>query len=481
VRAVPLVAFLLLSATTAFAQDVVRLRSGKFLSGTVALVSKDADGFLIELWDTRAVLYVKWDQVPGSEKDRLLNVPPPPVEVLLEGAIVSTPYRLLRGLVVKEDASVVHVKSSERRESVPVPKSAILRRDPVSLREADVYTPEELLELRVKKAEATDARGMLDLGRFAAKQKLYERAREYCLEAVAADPSRKAEIDVLLAEIEACIREARAKELLAGIKQLVAEVQYAKAVEGAKALLKEFPDTQAAKSNPDLVAEIDAEAKEFQIHREEVLARKVPDLWRARRSTFLSRCAALPMADSRMRLARLDDEVMEELARRMKATPLEVRLAWEKRPEKNRVASYGSGTWIVRGGQDGGLDFQDPQAPPQNQPPEPTVYIPIKDAEGRTILMVPATDSPRPPRQLGLRMQTRDEWWVYSGFEHRKDWLEAEYVSQSPFVKKIEEKPVRCPACLGAGLLRAYRSGKGLDVTCFRCHGVRQDVTFLYW
>ena len=62
------------------------------------------------------------------------------------------------------------------------------------------------------------------------------------------------------------------------------------------------------------------------------------------------------IADALQRANKIDEEVVAELAKRMKATPEEINGAWAKREMKPKTVTYGDGSWIVLGGQDGGLD-----------------------------------------------------------------------------------------------------------------------------
>jgi len=69
----------------------------------------------------------------------------------------------------------------------------------------------------------------------------------------------------------------------------------------------------------------------------------------------------LKIAEAIAQSAKIDEQVVAELAKRMKATPEEINAAWAKREMKPKTVSYGDGSWIVKGGQDGGWNRrQDP-------------------------------------------------------------------------------------------------------------------------
>src|SRR5262245_38973869 len=60
-------------ASRASAQDVVRLKNGKHLSGTVVVDPTNKESFKLVRWDTSATITILWSQIPESEKRRLLN------------------------------------------------------------------------------------------------------------------------------------------------------------------------------------------------------------------------------------------------------------------------------------------------------------------------------------------------------------------------------------------------------------------------
>src|SRR5688572_7642452 len=197
-RRIAVALFLLLAAVPAFAQDAVRLRSGRVLSGEIAVDPKDADGFSVTCWNTGAALRILWSQVPPEERDRLLRREPEPVpgEAIIHGVLVLTSARDVLGVVVKEDAAILHVKTARAAAPTPVPKSAILRKIAVRVPESDVFTTEEMLQRRAP--DEGDARSLIAVGRFAARLKLFDRAREFYEKALAADPARKDEIVALI-------------------------------------------------------------------------------------------------------------------------------------------------------------------------------------------------------------------------------------------------------------------------------------------
>lgn len=467
-----------LTALPAAAQDVVRLRSGRLLSGVIAVDPADKDGFRLTRWDTGGIVYVRWTQLPEIEKGRLLNksAESSPAGELLDGLRVLTPNREVVGTLVKEDAAQIQVKTKDARVPMVIPVTAILRRDAVRVREADVYGPEEMIEARAANAGETDYEALVGVGRFAQGLKLYECAREYYRKAAAADPSRKEEIDPMLAANESLIQEAAAVAMLAAIRKLVEETEYDKAIESAEKLASTYPETEVAKQNSDLVTSLQKEAKDFETRRAEILAQKVPDMYRFRRMSLLSQYASgkYKLSEARAMAGRIDDEIMKELAKKLKSTPEDIAQAWQKRDSKNlKTVGYGSGSWIAKGGQDGGPD-DDGGGAGNNAVDNFTRQFGDRRRQ--------AAAQQRQAAAAGRNLQKSEEWWAGATSAERRNWLEAEYANTSANVKKEEKQPPRkCSYCAGEGTLRTNRNGVVVNVKCPRCHGVKEDMTLQYW
>src|SRR6185436_509996 len=112
--------------------DVVRLRSGKVLSGSIHLDESTKDGFALRSWDTGGTVFVRWDQLTAAEIDRVLNrsaLPPRPSVESISGVRIHTNARTVVGLLVREDPDRLSIKTADSRTPVVVPKSAIIGRE----------------------------------------------------------------------------------------------------------------------------------------------------------------------------------------------------------------------------------------------------------------------------------------------------------------------------------------------------------------
>jgi hypothetical protein len=472
-------------------QDTVKLKSGRILSGVVVVDESNRDGFSVQRWDTGGTVFVHWNQISDVERARLSNrvVEIKVVGVMLDGVRAMTAGRDVVGLLIKEDATGLHIKTKDAKTPVQVPKSALLRPyEAVKVPEADAYSPDEMVDLRVAKANEKDYASMMEVGTFAASVKLYERAKEYYQKAAAADPSKKEESDSILAKNELLIKEGKAAALLAQVKEFIETIEFAKAVEAAKKLLSDFADTDVARQNKSLADDIQKKAKDYEGKRAEYLAENVPQAYRDRRTSLFSQYGSsrYKIAEAMNLANKIDEAVVAELAKRMKATPEEITAAWGKREQKSRTVSYGDGSWIVKGGQDGGLDT-DAKTQPNNTNNRNNQNNGnnggfgfggrggMRGNNGGNT----KTNSNNQPQPLGKKLETKDEWWSSASSSDRRNFVEAEYAKNSSAVTK-EVKQKKCSVCNGEGIRKETRSGIQCECKCLRCHGAKEDDLVVY-
>lgn len=442
--------------------DVVRLRSGKVLSGSIHRDESSKDGFALRSWDTGGTVFVRWDQLTPAEIDRILQrsaVPSPSAADLLAGVRIHTNARTVVGLLVKEDADRLSIKTSDSRTPVVVPKSAVIGRDDrVSVPESEVYSPEERVDRRLARAGARDVEALLAAAAFASRLGLHVKAREIYVRAATIEPARNEEIESLIGATEALARERRAVDALREIDRLARKADYPAAIARARSLMAESADTETARQNKDLVTDLEKESKEWTLHKAEVLARRVPDAYRQLLVGKLAQAARLAkFPEARGAVGRLDEEIVQELAAEMKSAPDEIRAAWARRERRARKIWFGTGSWIILGGQSGGLDTD-------------AKFIPVQRNTAKP---------PPPPVPLGLKLDTPEEWWEKASKYDRLDWLEAEYGRTSTAVSRtLRER--RCSRCTGEGEMRVSRGGIDCTAKCSRCHGAKLDQSVEY-
>jgi tetratricopeptide (TPR) repeat protein len=482
-------AFLLIPAlafpAAAGEQDSVKLKSGRVLTGLVLVDDSNREGFTVQRWDTGGSVFVKWTQITEIERARLSSrvVEVKVMGVMLDGVRAMTAGRDVVGVLQKEDAATLHIKTKDAKAPVQVPKSALLRpHESIKVPESEAYSSEEMVDLRLAKANDKDYASMKELGAFAASVKLYERAKEYYQKAAAvADAKSKEEIEEIITRNESLIKEERAAGLVAQAKELVKNIEFAKAIETAKKMLSEFADTEVAKQNKGLAEEIAKKAKDYETNRTEYLADNVPGAYKDRRAALFNQYASTKykITEVLQKVNKIDEEVVADLAKRNKATPEEINAAWGKRELKPKTAGYGDGTWIVKGGKDGGLDTDQKTQPNANQNKNQNNNNGGFNLNGGRNNGGNKGGQTNQPQPLGKKLETKDEWWATASTSDRRNFVEAEYAKNSAAVKK-ELKTKKCGVCKGEGMLKETRQGYPCDCVCSRCHGAKEEEIVVY-
>ena len=461
-------------AAAAAAQDVVHLKNGKVLSGLIVFDGDSKAGFTLRRWDTGGEVFVRWTQVADAEAFRIRTrvaspTPEASAELIDAVRIVTNQQRELIGVIQTEKDGIIHIKTIEGVQATA--KTAEVLRETVRVKESEVYTPPEMVDRRAKGVAETDFEKMIELGNFAASVKVFDRARDYYLRAEKAAPAdRKAEFKGLASAMDVRIVEDNAEKALLAARKLATELEFDKAIEAAQKFLADFTETSVAKANANLVAEIENRRKDYQANRDKSLARDLPDIWRTVRQGLIAKYGGgkLKLQEAREAISKLDDEIIAEVGKRLKATPDEVTRHWSQRPEKDKkikTVSMRDGTWIHRGGQDGGMDYSGDASDDLDE-------FKKRFGDGQ---------DPKKKPQLGQKLDTAAEWWQNASGTNRKDWLETLYADSSSHVKKeaVEERP--CSPCKGQGKCSGTRGGKRIEYVCHECHGVKIVLTIKYW
>ncbi len=199
---------------------------------------------------------------------------------------------------------------------------------------------------------------------------------------------------------------------------------------------------------------------------------KVTDLVRARLAANVSLLTGskVKFEEAAAKAAKLEETIVSESAEKLGITADEVRDAWKKRERKPRKLTYGDGSWIVLGGQDGGLDSD-----VKGRPADTGELIP----SGPSILTRRKLPPPPEPVPLGKPIKTKEEWWVSATGAERTAFVEGEFVRKSSMVDRKEDSK-KCATCNAKGMLQVNRGGIGLATVCSRCHGTKEDVLLAY-
>jgi tetratricopeptide (TPR) repeat protein len=471
-------------ASAVFAQDIVKLRNGKTVAGKVVVTDSDKEGFTIERWDSGGSLYIKWTQIPEDEKLRLLNktneaAVPSSVGDTLDGIRIITASREIIGVVKSEDAQQVLVKTASSPTPVPVPKAAILKRDDLKINETEAYSAEEMLAKRAEGVSDSDFPKLVEVGKFAQALKLLQQAKDYYTKAAAIDEAKKSEVEPLLTAVTTLIREAEAQAALAAVKKLADDTLYEKAIEAAKKFLDTYGDTKTGQENKSLLADIEKEAKEYEANRAKILEAKVPEAWRSIRSSLLSEysnASKFKCGEARSNAGKMDVEIAKKIAEKFRCTADEAEAFWQKREKKPRTVNMGTGSWIVIGGQDGGLDYSG------GDPTQGKDGNPVDDFMNRFGGNRGGNNKGQPQKKLvwGQPLQTSEQWWSAASGSNRRDFLEGFYALNSALVERDEPVNKDCRHCKAQGTIKVTRNAKQLDAICPLCHGAKYEQSVTY-
>jgi hypothetical protein len=197
---------------------------------------------------------------------------------------------------------------------------------------------------------------------------------------------------------------------------------------------------------------------------------KVTDMVRARLAANIGLATGtkVKFEDAVAKASKLEETILAESAEKLEISVDQVKEVWAKRERKPHKVQYGDGSWIVLGGQDGGLDSSVKGTPVKEEliPSGPSILTRRKPAPGE-------------PVPLGAPLKTREEWWTSSSSAERSAFVEGEFVRKSGLVEKKEESK-KCSKCSAKGTVNAIRGGIGLVCVCPRCHGAKEDVIVQY-
>jgi len=480
-RAILVLAFVAAFAGTTAAQEVVRLKNGRVLSGTLSFEGDIAAGFTLKRWDTGGSVFILWSQIPDSEASRLRNRGTGPDSGigagLIDGVKVITGTREITGVVTSSDAENVTLKNKDGTQKVP--RSAILQQTPVKVPENEIYNNDEMIDRRAKEAPDSDYAKLVEVGNFARSLRSYAKAKDFYKKADAvADAAHKSEVTFLLQAIDLQIREESAEKALANVWRLASDLKYDEAIQEANKFLTDYAESETGKANSQLLASLEAKKKEFQANRDKVLGETIPEQWRNVRQSQIVEVAQLKeISKVREGIANLDNVIAQKIGDKFKCTPDEATKHWGARTDKKmRTASLRDGTWIYKNGQEGGLDYSgNPDAEKKGSDQGGRGDWPPNWKGGQ--------DPNKKPVQYGMKLESTQEWWESASSSTRKEWCEAMYGLTSTHVKREPEQGEEkdCPNCKGQGKIKTVRFGKTIAAICHECHDVKKVLTVKYW
>jgi hypothetical protein len=172
--------------------------------------------------------------------------------------------------------------------------------------------------------------------------------------------------------------------------------------------------------------------------------------------------------------------VVKHLAAKLKSTADEIKAAWDKRELKPKTVSFGDGTWVALGVNDGVMDTDQKGTPKQTQQGQGQGggfgFGGFSGGNNRN------RQNPQgnQPVVLGKKLQTSAEWWSEASTSERRNFVEAWYALNSSSVKREETKKKKCSFCKGEGIFKGMRQGFEAEWKCGRCHAAKDDDVITY-
>jgi len=466
------------------AAETLRLRTGRVLHGEVQ--NADADGFHFKRFDNGGTLFLPWSAVASGDVARLRGslfpdaaAERPTVKCV---RLITDQQSVYEGLVVDETPEKLTLKLGARK--IPIPVKSIKHRVEIELDADQVYTPDELYELKAAETDATTVEGNQLLADYALARGLAAKARAHYGKIKEIDPARKEAIDRLLEDFDKRMKEAEAKKLRADILALAKDGKFEQVKEMMAKLKDGFAETEATRDLDELAKKLQAEEELWKTKRDELLKKEIIPAWyetmdRLIRRKVNERNVTIEAARAYVE-SNLDAEIKATLASKYSIKDADVDRYWsERQPPQPRSASYGSGTWIIAGGQSGPIQLKaatNRQNTTGRNSGNTTRSTLERLLGGRTSSRQQQPQAQAQPQVY--KLDTPEEWWQSVSSVMRVDWLKAAFAEKA--LKVVLRKEKACPQCGGQGTFRRASADGTEDLPCKRCHGTKNEVTVLY-
>ena len=456
--------------------DVVRLRTGEAIKGRVIVERSNEQVLVIEDYLSGATREIAWQAVDPTDAEKLqtgklefLDPDHGSGSVAIPGERITVKQTVgtaeLRGIVELEGPNSITVRTQSGK--IEITKDRIVSREKEDIDASDVYSADELYELKLKEVDPQDSRGWMRVAQYAERVGAYRQAKD-AYETIALDETylNRTMAQQKVVTLTALLKDQEALEALRFLRVQLSSGQFQKVREGLAAFAEKHPEAGEAvkKKVEELTARFTAERTTF-------MSKKAGDNFVKKAQKLIAdkvKPKDAVMSDVQAWTRKeLPEEAFAELTKLLQTydlavTPEETKTFWEGRPKKPNVwrkASYGSGSFIIEpakikpptgGGGGGG------RPPPRpGGGPAPPIKI------------------PPPPHRAG---------WGDTPLSERAEWILAYFVENSGLFEVAPKRDKSaCALCLGEGLIRKVLSGGGqLVYLCTRCGGTQYDLTVKY-
>jgi hypothetical protein len=443
-------------------EDLV-LIDGRYLH--VKVLSENERGIKVQLLDTGGEIFVPWgliDEPYRTEIMKRFGRGPEENRVYLEEGerVNAKSGDFWEGKVTSDTAENVVLK--HRGSSMTIPKASVRDIEKVQVNVLEIYTPDEYYNKIAGevKAPEDDIPENMRLGELAGDLGLYDKAFAHYKRVQATDPGyEKERIENILKRLEEFSKNKQIRDALEEAKRNIMYHQFEKAMLQLEALI-------ALQGIPDSIK------GEVQIWKERCVKLRYEYYRRLVREHYektlyskiatLSRDEKVKLQDAQRALrSQMHKDVVTEVATRLKLDPKEVEKMWEERNfGTTRIASYGSGSFIVLGR----APDADKYEAELNKYLQQSLQKQNQRNQGGSLSAQP-DKLPKPP--------TKEEWWTkVSTSSDREQWMRAYWAEQSKKVTVVGDRWEDCSRCGGTGALKfSGTQGDILRTTCPACQG----------
>lgn len=460
------------------ADDLV-LTDGRYLQ--VKCLEANEKGVRVRLLTTGGEIFIPWVLIREDDRERLLirfglKEDESANQVLATGIKLTTKTGdEYYGVPITElDGNQIPpaLEMWNRGTKLTFKKEAIREIQEAQFPAVEAYSPQQLLEQRL--ADYTpgedDVEGLHELAIFCARIGLYEEAVKSLSQVKELDP--EFEPDLVANQLTRYEEAAKNQRIFEMIKEAKRHAFYNRYDRGLETLDTILALTEEELS-PNLRADVglvkdNINKRRWEYYKKEVRRGYYRFLYQIVRNK--SRQPRLKLAEARKwTRSNLHKEVVAKLAEKYGLDPKsEVQKMWEERVvHGTRVASYGSGTFIVLG--------QAAGAQKRRQALERAMRQALgaqrnrgrgNDAQGG--FNGGQMKFPEPP--------TKDEWWNRADSSSKTQWMLAYYAENGRQLKVMGERREDCSRCGGSGQIGfSGAQGETINVTCPRCAGHRFD------
>ncbi len=447
-------------------EGMIRLKDGNFLFAEV--LSHDEAGILIRRLDTGGQITLRWNHLFPAEEDRLRIKYGYKDQSREEVRVQADRLRLNDGterigFLIDRSGEDLFLRIKET--VIPVPKSKLVApADRVEINALEVYTKDQLYEMKAAELSPTDATGFLDLGRFLVRIRDLKRALESFKKVQTLDAAFHAEeVTATVARLENQVARQEEIDALDAIDSLRGRREFSKALELCQAFLKKWPQSS-------FLNELTIKQKGIFREREELLNKTVVLRWYAAAERIAGKKGMDPtlgQADAQDYAQKeMSKEIQEKLVEEIKKinseiTPEQIRSIWTKRGKLASVhrATYGDGTFVLGAerAQKDCLGEKDKEKKQDRRSDEE------KELQEKVRRYIENFQKAQKQGSGSTEEDGPDLWWEKARGSEKQQWILAYYAEFGGDMEVTRPICELCPSCGGAGAVTVLETSSGSD------------------